>query len=379
MIFNPSGLTPAEQELRQAVRDFLATTLPSGYRPGLGFATPHDPEFSKKLGAMGWVGMTIPREFGGAGATYSERFVVVEELLAAGAPLGAHWVSDRQIAASLMSFGTDDQRREFLPGIAAGECYFSLGMSEPGSGSDLASVRTTARPVDGGWVVNGTKVWTTNAHLNHFVLTLCRTSIEQGRHQGLSQVIVDLHASGVAVRPIHFLDGSHHFNEVVFTDVFVEHGRVLGEIGAGWTQVTSELAHERSGPDRFLTMMAPLREFVRELEGGVPGPFQEVAVGRIHAKLWAVRQLGLAVARALDTGLPSATEAALVKDIGTTIEQEIIELLRLVSATPLDPGADSLFQRLLSEAVATGPSFTIRGGTTEILRSIASKGLVGSR
>ena len=375
MIFSPTELTVRERRIRHDVRAFLATALPADYRPGLGFAAAHDPEFSRSLAERGWVGMTIPAEYGGSGATFVERYVVVEELLAAGAPVAAHWVSDRQTAAMFLRYGTEEQRKEFLPGIAAGECYFSLGMSEPDAGSDLAAVRTSGRRVDGGWLINGTKVWTTNAHLNHFMVALCRTSPAEVKHSGLSQMIIDLGAPGVEVRPIEFLDGSHHFNEVVLTDVFVPDERVLGEIGAGWVQVTSELAHERSGPDRYLTVMAPLTAFVRELADREATPFQHAALGRIAAKLWAVRQLGLAVARALDAGMTPATDAALVKDLGTSIEQEIIETLRLVSSMEFDPRTDSLFSSLMAEAVATGPSFTIRGGTTEVLRSVASKGL----
>ncbi|MFP5069850.1 acyl-CoA dehydrogenase family protein [Pseudonocardia nantongensis] len=318
--------------------------------------------------------MTVPREYGGRGATPVERFVVVEELLAAGAPIVAHWVAERQTAPTLLAFGTEEQRRWFLPRIAAGECWFSLGMSEPDAGSDLASVRTAATKVDGGWVLNGTKIWTSAAHLNHFFVVLCRTSPSEDRHGGLSQLIVDLQAPGLTVSPIRFLDGGHHFNEVVFSDVFVPDDMVLGDVGSGWHQVTSELAYERSGPDRYLSAFGLLSAFVREFADGFDDA-RRAAVGRASAKLWTIRQLSLAVARSLERGAAPAVEAALVKDIGTVYEQEVVEMLRHVAGQEIDPDASGLFERLLAEAVRTAPSFTLRGGTTEVLRGIAAKGL----
>jgi alkylation response protein AidB-like acyl-CoA dehydrogenase len=374
MIFAPTELTAGEQQRRRDVREFLAAELPPDFRPGLGLGGRHDPEFSRKLAARGWVGMAIPREYGGQGASTVERFVVVEELLAAGAPIAAHWVAERQTAPTLLAFGTEEQRQWFLPRIAAGECWFSLGMSEPDAGSDLASVRTVARKVDDGWVLNGTKIWTSGAHLNHFFVVLCRTSPAEDRHQGLSQLIVDLHSPGLKVSPIPFLDGTHHFNEVVFEDVFVPDERVLGEVGSGWRQVTSELAYERSGPDRYLSVFGVLKNFVREF-GDSFDDAQRAAVGRLSAKLWTIRQLSLAVARSLERGAAPAVEAALVKDIGTVYEQEAVEVLRHVAGQQIDPAGPGMFEKLLAEAVQTAPSFTLRGGTTEVLRSIAAKGL----
>ncbi|MGY1723471.1 acyl-CoA dehydrogenase family protein [Blastococcus sp. SYSU DS0533] len=377
MQFGATTLTPAEESLRAEVRDFLAAELPADHRPALGFAGRYDPGFSRKLAARGWVGMAIPPEYGGHGRSAVERFVVAEELLAAGAPIGAHFVADRQTGPTLLHFGTEEQRRRFLPGIAAGEIYFSLGMSEPDSGSDLASVRTRATRVDGGWRVTGTKVWTSEAHRNHYFAVLCRTSpMEEGRkHAGLSQLIVDLRADGVTVSPIPYLDGSHHFNEVALEDVFVADDMVLGEIGSGWQQVTSELAYERSGPDRWLSTFPVLREFVREGAGKAVADDEAVVIGRLAARAWAIRGLSLSVARALDAGQVPVVEAALVKEVGTRFEQDLVEALRGAAETEVDQGTGTLFQRLLAEAVLTSPSYTLRGGTTEILRSVAAKGL----
>lgn len=372
MIFSPTPLSPAEDALRHEVRDWLAATLPADFRPGLGLGGRHDPGFSRALAARGWVGMSIPTAYGGAGASTVERFVVVEELLAAGAPIAAHWIAERQTAPALLRFGTEEQRRWFLPRIAAGECFFSLGMSEPDAGSDLASVRTTAVREEDGWHVSGTKVWTTNAHLNDFFVVLCRTSAADDRHAGLSQLIVDLSSPGVSVSPIPLIDGELHVNEVVLDRVLVPDERVLGDVGQGWAQVTAELAHERSGPDRYLSVLGLLRSFLAEQ--GLPDDGSAAAFGRIAARLWSIRQLSLAVARPLDEGEARATEAALVKDVGTIFEQQAVETIREIAAREIDPG-DSMFQQLLAECVMNAPSWTLRGGTTEVLRGIAAKAL----
>lgn len=360
------------------MRDFLRSELGdrSRWRPGLGMASRHSPEFSRKLAGRGWVGMAIPAEYGGHGRPAVDRYLVIEELLAAGAPVSAHWVADRQTAPTLLAFGTEEQRRRFLPVIARGECHFSIGMSERQSGSDLASVQTAATRVEGGWRIRGHKIWTGGAHLNHYFVVLCRTSPQTGdRHEGLSQLIVDLRAPGLTTRPIRLLNGAHLFNEVYLDDVFVPDDLVLGEVGDGWRQVTSELAYERSGPDRFLSSYQLLEAYVRERVGESPGSDVEEALGSLGARLAGIRQLSIAVARSLDEGRAPAVEAAMVKDLGTTFEQEVVQVLQgLVEEDP-DPSAEELFETLLAEAVLLSPSYTIRGGTTEVLRSVAARGL----
>ncbi len=236
-----------------------------------------DEEFSRRVGAQGWIGMTIPESYGGHGRSVLERYLVTEELLAAGAPVAAHWVADRQIAPSLLRFGSEEQKHSYLPRIARGECFFGLGMSEPDAGSDLAGIRTLARRVEGGWSINGTKLWTSGAHRAHGLVVLVRTSpAENGnRHAGLSQLIVDLPSPGVTIRPILMLSGEHHFNEVVFEDTFVPDLQVLGAVGSGWSQVTSELAFERSGPERWLSTFPLLTAYLDKLRQASSQPGSE--------------------------------------------------------------------------------------------------------
>ncbi len=378
MRFAPTELTAAELDLQAEVRDFLATELPPGtYDRALGMGAGKDKEFSKKLAAKGWVGMALPTRYGGHDRTAVDRFVVVEELLSHGAPVGYHWVADRQTGSIINKFGTEEQRERFLPPICRGELGFSIGMSEPDSGSDLASVSTRATRADGGWLLNGTKVWTSGAHENDWFVVLCRTApLEDGsKHQGLSQLLVDLTAPGLEINPIPFLDGGHHFNEVVMTDVYVPDELVLGELGMGWAQNTSELAYERGGPDRWLSTYGVVEEFLRVNEGTPLGSRAREMLGWATSRWWTLRNLSLSVARMIDEGQAPSVESSLVKEMGTRFEQDITErVLQLIDLEP-SPESASLFERMLSAAVLTGPSFTVRGGTIEILRSVASKGL----
>ena len=376
MQFEPTELTTAELALQEEVREFLATELPRGtFRPGLGMGADRDPAFSRKLAGRGWVGMALPRRYGGGDRTAVERFVVVEELLRWGAPVEHHWVADRQTGPVINRFGTEAQKGRFLPPICAGKLSFSIGMSEPDSGSDLASLKTRATRVEGGWLLNGTKVWTSGAHVNDWFIVLARTSDEADRHEGLSQLLVDLRSSGLRVNPIPFLDGTAHFNEVVLTDVFVPDELVLGQVGMGWAQNTSELAYERGGPERWLSTYLVVEYFMREHAGNALGERAGALLGEAAAQWWALRQLSLSVARQIDRGESPSAESALVKEVGTRFEQDVLNGVRRL--VDLEPSLDSTstFERLLARATLTAPSFSIRGGTSEILRSVAARGL----
>ncbi|HEV7870066.1 MAG TPA: acyl-CoA dehydrogenase family protein [Modestobacter sp.] len=375
----PAPRSEAAEQVRAEVRDFLAAELAAGT------FTTHvdtwlsgvDPAFSRKLGERGWLGMTWPRKYGGAQRTAMERYAVTEELLAAGAPVAAHWIADRQSGPNLLRYGTEAQRREILPRIAAGECFFVIGMSEPDSGSDLASIRTRAvRDADGNWVVTGAKVWTSNAHLSHYAITLVRTAPADPahRHAGMSQLLVDLSLPGITVNPIRILDGGHHFNEVVFDDVVVPGDMLLGEEGAGWHQVTAELAFERSGPERFLSTYPLLAAFARRV-ADTGDPAGVAALGRLSARLLALRQLSLRIAAALDRGELPDIPAALVKDVGTTFEADLIDEVRRVVDVPASLDSPDPLGRALAEAQLHAPGYTLRGGTNEILRGIVARGL----
>ncbi|ARR83468.1 acyl-CoA dehydrogenase domain protein [Mycobacterium intracellulare subsp. yongonense] len=361
----------ATEELRNEVRDFLADELAAGaFTPSVdAWLTGWDETFTAALAARGWLGMTVPTEYGGHGRSFLERFVVTEELLAAGAPVAAHWIADRQIVPSLLKYGTEHQKSEFLPRIVRGECFFGIGMSEPDSGSDLASVHTRATRVDGGWSLTGTKVWTSGAHLAHAFIALARTAPVDpaNRHAGLSQFIVDLRGPGVEIRPIVSMNGAHHFNEVILESAFVPDAMVFGEIGNGWQQVTSELAFERSGPERFLSTFVLLAACAdRMASNAIP---RDPDLGRLVARIAGLHQMSTAVAGALERHEPADLPAAVVKVLGTTTEGDIAEFADLQEAP------DSAFSDLVCAAVDQRPGFTLRGGTNEVLRGVLARGL----
>jgi alkylation response protein AidB-like acyl-CoA dehydrogenase len=362
---------PAWRELREQVRSFIADELAvQHFQPGIdGWLTGWSDTFSRALAARGWVGMTIPRQYGGHGRSHFERFVVTEELLLAGAPVAAHWIADRQVAPSLLRYGTEEQKKELLPAIAAGRCTFAIGMSEPDSGSDLASVRTRAVGVDGGWRLNGTKVWTSGAHHADKILVLARTSgTRADRHRGLSQLIVDLRAPGVEIVPIESLDGGHHFNEVVFTDCFVAATDLLGAEGQGWKQVTEELGYERSGPERFLSTALVVRLLIEEVAHKRISP--EPVLGQLLARLHGLHQMSLSVAAALDRGENADAAAAMVKMLGTTTEGDLVQVADYLIGTRAGPLHDAVARATLQR-----PGFTLRGGTNEVLAGVVARGL----
>ena len=374
--FEPASLKPDAPALRREVRAFLKDALKDrDARLGAATWSGHDPEFSRMMGERGWIAMTWPKKYGGHERSALDRYVVLEELLAAGAPVGAHWVADRQSGPLLLRCGTEAQRQTILPRIARGECFFCIGMSEPNSGSDLASVQTRARKVEGGWRVNGTKLWSSNAHRVHYMILFCRTADKgEDRHAGLSQFLIDLSNPGIRIRPIKSLAGEGHFNEVVFEDHFVPEDMLIGKEGEGWAQVTSELAFERSGPERLLSSYRLIAELTRAI-GPDPDDRQAQALGRLVAHLATLRRLSISVATILDRGGNPNVEAALVKDLGTSFEQETPEVARQVLERECGPGSDDLYEAIFAYVAMHAPSFSLRGGTREVLRGIIARGL----
>lgn len=368
---------PAEAEsLRDEVREFLQNNLgdyPTTARAQswMGF----DAAFSRKLGAQGWVGMALPEQYGGAAAGPFARYVIIEELLAAGAPVSAHWIADRQSGPLINRFGSEAQRERYLPPICRGESYFCIGMSEPNSGSDLASIKTSAIRNDAGWLLNGQKVWTTNAQHAHFMIALVRTGEKQAaRHEGMSQFIVDLRLPGITIRPIRDLAGGEHFNEVFFDNVQLDADALIGTEGKGWDQVTAELAFERSGPERFLSCIELLKTLISAV-GRQPDALQSREIGRLSAKLLTLRNMSLSVTAQLAAGEHPAWAASCVKDLGNLFEQEIPEVAQLLlEAEPRQAGGSEHAQ-VLAYLTQMAPSFSLRGGTREILRGIIARGM----
>ncbi len=377
IVFPEPPSSEAAEQLRMQVRASLddALTGRTAAERALSW-TGFDLDFSREMAKQGWIGMAWPKAYGGHERSALERYVVLEEKPTAGAPVGAHWVADRQSGPLLLRYGTEAQKRAILPRIAAGECVFCIGMSEPDSGSDLAAARTRADPVAGGFRVNGTKLWTSNAHRAHYMILFCRTDNNEGddRHAGMSQLLVDLTTPGITIRPIRDMAGGEDFNEVVFEDVFLTDDAVIGEQGNGWAQVMGELGYERSGPDRFLSSFALLVELVRVL-GDSPSERTNELLGRITSRLIVLRRLSRSVAGMLERGENPSLQASLVKDLGTQLEQDIPEIARQLVAIEAAPGSADPYAAVLAHTLMVAPAFSLRGGTREILRGIIARGL----
>jgi alkylation response protein AidB-like acyl-CoA dehydrogenase len=368
--WSPVALAGELHALRKEVRDFLRAEKP----PSTHY-THCSREFSRKMGARGWIGMTWPRRWGGGEHDPLARYVLVEEMIAAGAPIFYHWVADRQSGPLILKFGMDLQREQFLPPITRGECGFAIGLSEPGAGSDLSAIQTRAVRVDGdGWRLSGSKIWTSYAHMVDFIIVLCRTRPAGAKRQeGISQFIVDLRSSGLTVNPILNMAGEHEFNEVVFDDVHVQDAMMLGPEGNGWAQLMSELALERSGPDRFLSALGLFRRFI-DAVGPAPTDEEASLIGRFTSHLWTLRQMSMSVAGLLRDGSP-LVEAAVVKDLGTRLEQELVSQLTVLRPGLTQGSTRTAYADALAQAQLYMPRVTIQGGTPQILRNAIARGL----
>lgn len=375
--FDIRDLPPEAEALRVEVRQFLQETLeglPASKRAYTWFG--HDRDFSRKVAERGWIGMTWPKKYGGGERSAFERYVVLEEMLTAGAPVGAHWIGDRQSGPLLLRYGTERQRQQLLPRVCRGEIFFCIGMSEPDSGSDLASIRARGLKSQGGWVLNGTKLWTSAAHTADYMIALIRTTVvPEKKHVGLSQFLIDMKTPGVSVRTIRDLAGNEHFCEVLFDDAFVPDDMLVGEEGNGWTQVMAELALERSGPERYLSCYPLLVELIRSMPAEA-STAEAAAIGRQVAHLTTLRNMSISVAGMLEAGEHPALEAALVKDVGGIFEQALPGIAQsLVDAVPRLSGEATDFEQILAHLLQNAPAFSLRGGTREILRGIIARGL----
>lgn len=380
-IFQETRIPPEDEALRKPVRDFLAGTIKhmapaQRARSWMGF----DAQFSQDLARQGWLGLTLPAQYGGGGRSAFARFVLSEELLAAGAPVAAHWIADRQTAPLILRYGTEAQRERFLPAILRGELFFCIGMSEPDTGSDLAGIRTRAVRTDSGWMLRGRKIWTTNAHRSQFMCALVRTTgTQEDRHKGLSQFLVDMSLPGVSVRPIQDITGDRHFCEVLFEDVALPHDALIGEEGSGWAQVTQELTFERSGPERLLSSMVLVDTWLAYLRRR---PTVDIAtritLGRIASHTAVLRAMSLSIAAQLNKGEQAVLGASLVKDLGTELEQAIPGWV-MQAIERVEDQSELLVEPALMQTMAyltqINPSFSLRGGTREILRGIISREL----
>ena len=376
--FEPAHLPQSAQSLRPKVREFLDEVLADKSPISRSHSwESYDEDFSSKLGEKGWIGMTLPKKYGGHGKSFFERYVVVEECLVAGAPTAFHWVADRQSGQLIVKYGTEEQKQNIIPDLVAGKLCFAIGMSEPNSGSDLASLKCKAEKTQNGWLVNGTKIWTSNAHRAHYMIALFRTDSDPTKkHAGLSQFIIDLkNTKGIKARPIQNLAGGKNFNEVSFTDVELAPDALIGQEGEGWKQCTEELALERSGPERYLSCFYLFRKLIESMDS-TADTYKKAKIGSQIAWAITLRNMSLSIANQLEEGKAPTLAASIVKDLGCQFEQNLPGLAQdLCDLQPTVEGIGSDYQQILGNLIQIAPSFSLRGGTPEIMKGIIAKGL----
>jgi alkylation response protein AidB-like acyl-CoA dehydrogenase len=334
----------------------------------------HDAAFAKELGARGWIGMTWPVEEGGHGRSPLERFVVYEALIANGAPVAASWFADRQMGPTLLQFGTPEQRKRWLPDIVAGTSMWCIGMSEPDAGSDVASLRSRAIRDGDDWVIDGQKVWTSGAAVSDWCYLIARTDPDAPKHAGLSEFVVDMHAPGVSVSPIHDMTTNRHFCEVTFEGVRVPADNLVGDENNSFRQVMRQMEHERGGIDRLVSNYALYRDVLAHprLDRADPIVRQELA-----AIETAYRVGRLLVLRETLRQAPAGFSAA-TKTFGTEFEQRVAGFCaRVLGPQALLWGEENGLGARAARAVCYAPAYTIMGGTTQILRNILGERVLG--
>ena len=315
-------------------------------------------QFSRELARHGWIGLNWPLEYGGKGAGALDRFIVGEVMIETGAPIAASWFADRQVGPAIIAFGTEDQRRRFLPDIVAGLSTWCIGMSEPGAGSDVAGLRTTARLEADGWLINGQKIWTSFAAEAEYCYLICRTSITDKPHEGISEIVVSMDTPGITVRPIADMAGGRHFCEVFFDDVRVRRDNLVGVEGAAFRQTMRQLEHERGGVDRLVSnrlVYLLARDRADLSDPRVRANVASLETGYHVGRLMVIRE-------SLRQG--PAAFSAVTKRFCTAHEQRVA---RFVWSTL---GMDAAGWDHVGRALSYSPSYTIMGGTHEILGNI---------
>ena len=390
------AFTPEEQAFREEVRTWVRSNLPEDIankvRNDLHLTRDDMQRWAKILGKKGWLGYGWPKEFGGPGWTAVQKHLFEEECALACTPRIVPF-GPVMVAPVIMAYGSPEQQKRFLPGIASGEVWWSQGYSEPGSGSDLASLKTRAERVGDKYIVNGQKTWTTLGQYGDWMFNLVRTSSEGKPQTGISFLLLDMKSPGVTVRPIKLLDGSHEVNEVFFDNVEVPADQLIGEENKGWTYAKHLLSHER-------TNIADVNRAKRELErlkriAKAEGVWDDQRfrdqIALLEVDVIALEMLVLRVLSAMKSGKNPLEIAGLLKIKGSEIQQRYAELMMLAAGPyslpyiqeAMEAGYQGNFPGdVLSNAPLAATYFnmrktTIYGGSNEVQRNIVAQTVLG--
>lgn len=377
--------TPEQESFREEVRSFLATELGKD-SPVDEFESGWSPQFSRTLAKRGWIALPWPKEYGGQAVPYMTQVIFNEEMAYRRAPAGAHRRGVFYVGPVLMTHGSEEQRREWLPRITAGEAYFCQGFSEPGAGSDAASIQTRAVRDGDDYIINGQKIWTSDGHRADYVYLTARTDPDAPKHRGISNFIVDMRTPGITVQPLVNLADVHSFNQVFYDNVRVPAKNRVGEENRGWYVAAALLDFERSsiaGVANQRRMLDDLTAFAREVvrdgqdNGRMATVRSELAERAIEIEVG--RIMSYWIASMQDRGMVPNREASASKLFTSELSQRIAQTgMRLIGlAGQLQPGSRwAPLQGRIERSYRSSVSSTIGGGTSEIQRNvIATRGL----
>jgi alkylation response protein AidB-like acyl-CoA dehydrogenase len=383
--------TNEQEDFRQEVRDFLEEEIEAGtFSTHCGeLVGKVSQEFSRKMAQRGWIGFTWPKQYGGQGRSYVDKIILMEELFTVQAPIGYHFLADRQVGPALMKFGTDWQRQFFLPRIVRAEdgMNFCLLFSEPNAGSDLAAVSTKAVREGDYYIINGQKIWTTGGHLADYGWLLAKTSFASSavpRHLTCSEFVLDMKTPGVTVRPIINMAGVHSFNEVFFDDVKIHEKYLVGQENDGFKQIMAQVDYERAGIERLMQnypVYERLKKHVMEMEreGREAEHYAWVRdkMAQLEIEFSVGRLLCYYTAWLVDQGKQVSSQAALTKTFCTLYEQRVNDLATRIlgpisQIRRTDQWCPSPFIEDLVESYLWAPSYTLQGGSVEILKNIVA-------
>jgi alkylation response protein AidB-like acyl-CoA dehydrogenase len=377
------AFSPEEESFRQEVRSFLRDELESRPSGGLDAWQFHR-AFVRKLADRGWLTMAWPQEWGGEGAGHMKQLVYNEEMAFYDAP--ANDLGVDRVGPTIMLYGTDEQKQRFLPPIVKGEAVWCQGFSEPGSGSDLASLQTRAVEDGDTFVINGSKIWTSLAHLAQQMILLARTDPDAPKHKGISYFLLDMNTPGIEVRPLVDMLGRHQFNQVFFDNVRIPRDCLLGEINRGWYVATATLDFERSGIQRVIGSYRNyqrLLDYAREKpkNGGhvIDDPLARNKLAELKIEFEVGRLLSYRVAWMQSQSIIPNYEASVSKMFGSELAQRLanagVQILGLGGQLAPDSSYAPLAGRFESLYLGAA-ALTVAAGTSEVMRNIiAGRGL----
>ncbi|WOV84875.1 acyl-CoA dehydrogenase family protein [Sporosarcina jeotgali] len=385
--------TEKEEKFRGELRGWLEVNLPKGWLQGDRKLPEDNEHYSKSLRDWqrtlyegGWAAISWPKEYGGRDATLMEEIIYHQEMVRVKSPPLVNYIGIHMVAPTLMQMGTDAQKDEFIGKILTGEQVWSQGYSEPGAGSDLTALQTTAVKKDGKWVINGQKVWTSFAHLADRCFLLTKTSQSEKKHEGITVFLLDMDQEGVETRPIVQMDGHQEFNEVYLTDAIATDEDIVGEEGKGWAVLIALMLHERSGIAAQVFTLEQQFDSVIEMAktirvNGTPlieDPFVEDGLADLHARINGAKlNYYRNITHTLKNGKPGA-ESSLDKLLVSELTKEVFDFAMTIQGhAGVLTHDDALFDGEMQRQYLASFGATIGGGTSEVQRNTIGERILG--